>query len=158
MGLVRHFDPLGRTEPSGVYYTIHVYKLPRSASYWTLPSLARTPLPFPKSGAAHTLKLKDFEKLNDNTFDIKDLSGLPSKVIRLEAQQFPYELRCHHVEDKNRKCKEGCYVLENDGGPKIWTCESKECEGHVFSDMEVVEDEHGVCCFGQKGQRIVTLL
>jgi hypothetical protein len=65
-------------------------------------------------------------------------------------------MRCAHMQP-DRKCEEGCYVLEKGGDVRRWSCQRDNCEGHVYRKC-VLMDEKGRSCFGEKGERMVCML
>ncbi|KAF2120286.1 hypothetical protein BDV96DRAFT_642125 [Lophiotrema nucula] len=83
-----------------------------------------------------------------------DIPAMKVKKMKFKAYQFPYELRCKHVQDDEKECKSGiCYVLDYGTG---MACRAKECEGHGYAGL-VKRSEEGVECFGKKGERIVCI-
>jgi hypothetical protein len=155
MTLGAHHDPLNETEPTDTIYTLTVHKPPRPP-HPLIPSIfTRTPVTHPNSGASYTIKPDNFgsKKPNYDDFDEDDLADMPTKVVKLKAWQFPLRMRCEHVQP-DKKCDEGCYVLEKGGDVRRWRCKREDCEGHVYSEY-VLTDEKGVACFGKKGERLV---
>ena len=83
---------------------------------------------------------------------------MKTEVVQLKAYQFPFDLRCEHVnEGKARTCKQGCYVLEKGGEVSRQRCKRPDCEGHVYCEPVKETEGEKWQCFGKKGKRMVAL-
>ncbi|KAK7183055.1 uncharacterized protein CC84DRAFT_1207357 [Paraphaeosphaeria sporulosa] len=146
------WDPIGKPEPRDTTFTLTVYTPPRPPPKYLPAFLTREPLdtkPF------HVIRAKS--PTPDYThFERRDLSDMPTKIVKTKAYRVPAALRCKHLREST-VCNEGCYVLEK-GGKEVrrFRCLREECEGHVYCG-NVKEDDEGVKCFGKKGERLVCI-
>jgi hypothetical protein len=131
-------------EDSEVVYTLKVYTPPRPV----VPQL--------------------FDLNKHSNFKFADLATMKTKIVKISCHDFPDTMKCDHVKTTAFACYEGCYVLEKGGSAYMMdennisqACNHKDrqghadCQGHAYHGKVVAN--HGVVCFGEKGNRLVRL-
>jgi hypothetical protein len=148
-------DPFGQYEPQDTLYKLTVYTPPRPPPKYLPAIFTRIPVTHPVLGSVYTIKPNNYGSKTPNyeDFSQKDLANMLTKTVKVKAWRFPVKMRCAHVQ-RNRTCEEGCYVLEEGGDVKRWSCNREDCEGHVYG-RNILTDEEGKSCFGKKGKRMV---
>jgi hypothetical protein len=148
--LGQYWDLLGEYEDGDTMYTLLVYTPPRPPPKWMPEFLYRDATP---ASRIHVIR-EPQDKPNYDCFGHRDLDDIKAKLIKIKSKYFPAEMRCKHIYGTNeKKCEEGCYVLEKGGIIRRWTCKRADCEGHVYVDP--VKEYKDVACFGKKGERLV---
>lgn len=154
MSLGPYYDPLGEFEPSTTRYKLTVFTPPRPYPKWSISGYIR------KNWCSD---LKENWEEKDLTLSAKDLQYMETKPVTIKSAWFPWQMRCKHVQADDgagkgvNMCNMGCYVLEKGVGAQEWRCAREDCEGHLYSEDEVVKDENGRSCFGKKGERMVLM-
>ncbi|KAF1935446.1 hypothetical protein EJ02DRAFT_127614 [Clathrospora elynae] len=155
MPLHQFFDPLGETEPCTTLYTLTVYKPPHLLASWIPRLVTRTPVTHPNSGATYKIS-PDHLNPDLDCLELKHLDDMATKIVTIKSAWFPPDMRCDHVQGGEKRCDQGCYVREKGGRVNRWTCERRDCDGHVYCGRVKLDNE-GKACFGESGKRMVCL-
>jgi hypothetical protein len=157
-------DPLNEYEDYNTIYTLMVFapdKIPGAIRKWLYDKTH--PIDYTTYDPAIDYKIggnSEYEpglrRKPSAALTTEDLPDMKTKVVTLKAYEFPLDFRCLHVQTgSDRKCDNGCYLLERGGGEQP-SCKAKKCEGHRWSGSRKMDDK-GAWCFGRKGERLVLL-
>ncbi|KAF2026755.1 hypothetical protein EK21DRAFT_27074, partial [Setomelanomma holmii] len=148
-----YFDMLNETEHADTIYTLTIRCPPRPPPTWLPALFTRHGVRPTNIGSAYTIKPDNYGTPNYDYFTFLDMPSMPTKIVKVKSWQFPANLRCEHVQE-TKECDMGCYVSEKGGDHHRWKCAREDCQGHVF-DRNVLADENGLACFGEKGRRMM---